>query len=244
MSLLPTNERKKTLEAKQKRIWVYGGTMTGKTTFADKFPEPLMLNTDGNTNFVTSPSILIRDQVKMSGRIKNEKLAWVYFKEIIDELEEKNNNFKTIVVDLIEDLYEMCRLYIFDREKITHESDNPFKAWDMVTKEYLNTMQKLLNLEYDNFILISHEDLSRDITKQSGSNITQIKPNLRDKVAIKIVGMVDAVGRVVIEDDKRYLSFKTDNVTFGGSRIPMSADKVELNYEEIQNLYKIKGEIK
>ena len=243
MSLLPSSKRKELKDVTQKKIWIYGGTMTGKTTFADKFPNPLMLNTDGNTSFITAPTILITDQVTMNGRIKNEKLAWVYFKEIIEELEEKNNDFETLVVDLIEDLYEMCRLYIFDREKITHESDNPFKAWDMVTKEYLNTMQKLLNLEYDNFILISHEDLTRDITKPSGNNVTQIKPNLRDKISIKIVGMVDAVGRVLIEEEnKRVLSFKTDSVTFGGSRIPNTPDKINLEYEEIKKLYK--GEVK
>lgn len=240
MSLLPENKRKEIVEVKQKKLWVYGGTMTGKTTFADKFPEPLMLNTDGNTKFVTSPALLIKDQVKMSGRIKSEKLAWEYFKEVIDELEEKNNTFKTIVVDLVEDLYEYCRRFVYHRENITHESDNPFKAWDMVTSEFLTTMQRLLNLDYENFILISHEDLSRDITKQSGSNITQIKPNLRDKVAIKLVGMVDAVGRLVIEDDERYLSFKTDNMTFGGKRIPIEVDKIPLEYSEVEKLYKLK----
>lgn len=242
MSLLPSKDKKET-KVTQTKIWIYGGTMTGKTTFADSYPNPLILNTDGNTQFIKSPDILITDQVTMSGRIKNEKLAWKYFKEIIDELEEGNNDFKTIVIDLAEDLYELCRLYIFDRENIIHESDNPFKAWDMVTKEYLNTMQKLLTLDYENFVIISHEDLTRDITKPSGSNITQIKPNLRDKIAIKLVGMVDAVGRVVIdEDDNRYISFKTDNVTFGGSRIPNTPDKVKLEYEEIKKLYK--GDVK
>lgn len=238
MSLIPENKRKATSTSK-KKLWIYGGTMTGKTTFADKFPDPLILNTDGNTKFITAPSILIKDQVKFTGRIKHEKLAWEFFKDVITELEEGKNTFKTIVVDLVEDLYEYCRLYVYDRENIRHESDNPFKAWDMVTKEYLNTLQRLLNLDYDNFILISHEDLSRDITKASGSNITQIKPNLRDKIAIKVVGMVDAVGRIEVNDDKRYLSFKTDNVTFGGSRIPLKVDKIPLTYEAVEKLYSI-----
>lgn len=244
MSLLPDSSRKEVEEEKQKKLWLYGGTMTGKTTFADTFPKPLMLNTDGNTKFITSPDILITNQVKIIGRIKEEKLAWVYFKEIIEDLKKQDNDFKTIVLDLVDDLYTMCRFYIYDREDIKHESDNSFKAWDMVTNEFLNTMQGLLNLEYDNFILISHEDTTRDITKPSGSNITQIKPNLRDKVAIKLVGMVDAVGRVVVdEDDKRYISFKTDNVTFGGSRIPKTPSRIPLEYEEYKKLYK-KGDVK
>lgn len=242
MSLLPKSERRKVEEVKQKKIWIYGGVASGKTTFADKFPDPIMLNTDGNIKFVTSPYLIIKDQVELTGRIKNVKLAWEYFKEVVNELEEDNNEFKTIVVDLIEDLYQQCRVYIYQRENITHESDNPFKAWDMVTNEYLNVMSKLINLNYDNIVLISHEDTTRDITNQKGNNITQIKPNLRDKVALKLAGMVDAVGRIVIEDeDKRVLSFKSDNVIFGGKRIPIDKDNIPLEYKELDKIYKIKG---
>lgn len=244
MSLLPKNDRRVVEEVKQKKIWLYGGVASGKTTFADGFPKPLMLNTDGNIKFVTSPYLIIKDQVQVTGRIKNVQLAWEYFKDIVDELEECKNDFETVVVDLIEDLYQMCRLYIYQRENITHESDNSFKAWDMVTNEYLNTMSKLLNLDYENMVLISHEDTTRDITNQKGDNITQIKPNLRDKVALKVAGMVDLTGRIVIEDgDKRFLSFKTDNVIFGGKRIPINKDRVPLEYKELDKLYKLEVEV-
>lgn len=241
MSLLPENKRREVTEVKQKKIWIYGGVTSGKTTFADDFPDPIMLNTDGNTKFVTAPPILIKDQVEMTGRIKNVKLAWIYFKEIVEELEEGKNTFNTIVVDLIEDLYQHCRLYIYQREGITHESDNSFKAWDMVTNEYLNVMNKLINLDYDNIVLISHEDTTRDITNQKGDNITQIKPNIRDKVALKLAGMVDAVGRIEIEENERYLSFKTNNVTFGGKRIPIATERIPLKYSELDKLYKEVG---
>lgn len=239
MSLLPKNERRSIDEVKQKKIWIYGGVASGKTTFADDFPDPLMLNTDGNIKFVTAPYIRIKDQITMTGRIKNVQLAWEYFKEVVGELEEGKNDFKTIVVDLAEDLYQMCRLYIYQRENIDHESDNSFKAWDMVTNEYLNTMTKLLNLDYENMILISHEDTTRDITNQKGDNITQIKPNIREKVALKLAGMVDLTGRVIIgSDDSRTLSFKSDNVIFGGKRIPIKVDSIPLEYNELDKLYK------
>ena len=50
-----------------------------------------------------------------------------------------------------------------------------------------------MNLDYENIVLISHEDTSKDITKKSGDKITAIKPNIADKVANKIAGMVDIV---------------------------------------------------
>lgn len=236
--MLPSTDRVKANKEQKITIWVYGPPMSGKTTLADTFPTPLILNTDGNTKFVTAPRLTIRDQVKVTGRLTDRKLAWVYFKEIIDELEKEKNEFETIVLDLFEDLYEYCRLYIYDRENIEHESDNSFKAWDMVTNEFLNTIKRLLTLNY-NFVLLSHEDLTRDITNVKGDNITQIKPNLRDKVAVKVSGMVDAVGRLEVKTDgTRVLNFKQDAVTFGGYRIqPHVYNSVESSYDNIKGLY-------
>ncbi|MDV5043064.1 AAA family ATPase, partial [Faecalibacterium duncaniae] len=42
--------------------------------------------------------------------------------------EKKQNDFKTIVVDLLEDTYEACRVYICDRQGWEHESDDYFRA--------------------------------------------------------------------------------------------------------------------
>ena len=113
------------------------------------------------------------------------------------ELEKKQNDFRTIVVDLLEDVYESCRVYICDRQGWKHESDDSFRAWDMVRSEFLNTLKRLVNLDYENIILISHEDRSRDLTRKGGDKISSIKPNLQDKVANKVAGMVDLVARIV-----------------------------------------------
>lgn len=126
-----------------------------------------MLNTDGNIKFVDAPYIRIRDEVKVEGRQTKRTLAWDVFKDTISELEKKENTFKTIVVDLLEDLYEHCRLYMYQQMGITHESDDSFRAWDKVRGEFLNTLKRLMNLDYENIILISHEDTSKDITKRA-----------------------------------------------------------------------------
>ena len=59
----------------------------------------------------------------------------------------------------------------------------------MVTSEFLNTMKRLVNMDYENIILISHEDRSRDLTRKSGDKISSIRPNLREKVANKVAGI-------------------------------------------------------
>lgn len=235
--ILPKNERRN-LDATQKKvIWVYGAPFSGKTYFANSFPDPLMLNTDGNIKFVDAPYIAIRDTVTVEGRLTKRKLAYEVFTEAVDELEKKQNDFKTIVVDLLEDVYEACRVFICERQGWKHESDDSFRAWDMVRSEFLNTLKRLMALDYENIVLISHEDRTRDLTRKTGDKISSIKPNLQDKVANKVAGMVDLVARIVADGDDRQLSFKTSEVIFGGGRLTVHNKEIPLDYAAFCTVY-------
>lgn len=234
---LPENKRRN-IEAVEKRVlWIYGVPFCGKTTFANAFPDPLMLNTDGNIKFVDAPYIRIKDEVKVEGRQTKRTLAWELFKDTISELEKKENSFRTIIVDLLEDLYEHCRLYMYQQMGITHESDDSFRAWDKVRGEFLNTLKRLMNLDYENIILISHEDTSKDITRKGGDKITAIKPNLQEKVANKVAGMVDVVARIVADGDTRTFSFKSNEVIFGGGRLKVNAKDIPLDVDALFAVY-------
>ena len=238
--ILPKNERRKATGQEKKVIWIYGAPFSGKTTFANAFPDPLMLNTDGNIKVVSgidAPVIPIKDEVTVEGRLTKRKLAYEVFLDAVAELEKKQNDFKTIVVDLLEDVYEGCRVFICDRQGWKHESDDSFRAWDMVRSEFLNTLKRLVNLDYENIILISHEDRSRDLTRKGGDKISSIKPNLQDKVANKVAGMVDLVARIVADDDERVLSFKVSEVIFGGGRLTVHNKEIPLDYAAFCDVY-------
>lgn len=241
---LPENKRREARKMTRRTMWLYGAPFSGKTTLADTAPDPLMLNTDGNAEFVTAPFIPIKDEVVKEGRVTKRKLAWVVFKEVIEELEAKENTFKTVVIDLAEDTYEMCRLYMYDKLGITHESDDSFKAWDKVRTEYLSTMRRVMNLPYENILLLSHEDSSKDLTKKSGDRITSIKPNIQDKVANKLAGMVGFVGRVYVDNGVHKLTIKCDEVVFGGGRLGITNVEVPLEWTEIEKLFDQGGDVK
>ena len=235
--ILPKNERRNIEQVQKKVIWLYGSPFSGKTTFANKFPDPLMLNTDGNIKFVDAPYISIKDQVEVVGRMTKRTMGWEVFKDVISELEKKDNTFKTIIVDLLEDTYEQCRLYMYDQMGITHESDDSFRAWDKVRTEFLSTLKRLMGLDYENIVLISHEDTTKDITKKGGDKVTAIKPNLQEKTANKVAGMVDIVARVVADGEIRTLSFKTNEVIFGGGRLLTHTDEIPLDYDAFLDVY-------
>ena len=240
MATLPKNERRKVDTPEKRVMWLYGSPFSGKTTFANSAPDPLMLNTDGNAVYVTAPYVSIQDEVTVIGRMTKRKFAWEVFKEYIEELEKGQNDFKTIVVDLVNDTYEMCRLYMYDKLGITHESDDTFRAWDKVRTEYLSTMRRVVHLPYQNIILISHEDNTKDLTKKSGDKITSIKPKMNDKVADALAGMVGFVGRVYVDEGKHLLSVKSDEVVYGGGRLSMSDVVVPLDWNEVVKLFENK----
>ena len=238
--ILPSVERRQAGEINKHKIWVYGQPFSGKTTFLDKAPNPLNLNTDGNIINVTMPYIAIKDVVTVEGRVTKRKYAWEVFKEVIEELEKKQNEFKTIIVDLVEDTREMCRLYKYNELGIEHESDSGYgKGWDIIKTEYLSTMRRFFNLDYDNLVIVSHEDVSKDITKKNGQNITKIAPNIQEAIANKLAGMVDVVARVVVEDDgERTLNFKSNEVIFGGGRLQnIKETTIPLDWDKLMEVF-------
>lgn len=243
--ILPSTERRPIGAAKRRKIWIYGEPFSGKTTMLDKAPNPLNLNTDGNVTFVTMPYVPIKDLVTVEGRITKRKYAWEVFKETIEELEKKQNDFQTIIVDLLEDTREMCRIFKYEELGIDHESDAGYgKGWDIIKTEYLSTIKRFFNLDYENLIVVSHEDKSKDITKKNGSNITRIAPNIQEGIASKIAGMVDIVARVVVEDDgTRTLNFKSNEVVFGGGRLPVKGETViPLDWDALMEVYDLATE--
>lgn len=238
--ILPSTERRQVGQTTRRKIWVYGPAFSGKTTMLDDAPNPLNLNTDGNIQFVTMPYVSIKDEVTINGRMTNRKFAWEVFKDTIAELEKKKNDFKTIIIDLLEDTREMCRIYKYDQMGIEHESDSGYgKGWDIIKTEYLSTIRRFFNLDYENLIVISHEDVSKDITKKNGQNITRIAPNIQDAIANKIAGMVDIVARVVVEDDDtRTLNFKQNEVIFGGGRLKgIEQTSIPLSWNALMEVY-------
>lgn len=239
MVTLPENVKKSPNEIpKYKKIWVYGAPYVGKTYFADSFPDALFLSTDGNTKFISSPSMMIENQIEEGSRLtKPNQYAWDYLKDILAELARGRNTYQTIVFDLVEDMRTLCRKSKYNELGISHESEIPGKAWDVVMNEFYETMNKAANMNY-NIVFISHEDIKTEFMSKTGDNVLAINPNISPKFANKIAGMVDLTMRAVIEDGKRMLLIKSNEPTFKGSRIHNPPEKIPMTYEALDELYK------
>lgn len=231
MIILPKNERKQSTINTTPDMWLYGDSYSGKTVFMDSFDDNLMINTDGNVDHITSPVLRVTDEVKTEGRITKRKFAWEVFKEIVTELEKKENDFKMVTIDLVEDLYEHCRLYMYDRNGWEHESDGGYgKGYDMIKTEFLSTMKRLKNTGYQ--IVYISKQLKSEVNLKNGSSVTIVKPNITDKIANVLAGTVDLTARIYVDGDKHYMSFKADEYVFGGSRYNFGVKQIPLNKDK------------
>ena len=229
--LLPKNVRRERKVDINPDSWIIGDSYTGKSTFVDRFDNLLFINTDGNIDNTTSPVIRIANEVTYEGRLRKEKLAWEVFLDVIEELEKKENDFTRICIDLVEDLYEHCRLFIYKKLGIDHEQDAGFgKGWDMVRTEFLSAMKRLKNLGYQ--VIFISKEVTSEITLKNGNKITTIKPNINDKVANVLAGIVDLTVRAYMDGEDRYLLLEKRENIFGGGRFNFKVDKVKLDKDE------------
>ena len=119
MSLLPKNEPTK-IDLTPKMFVIGGPAMSGKTYNACKFPNPILINTDGNCSKVTTPSIYLNDKKYKTYKEKMELLFGV-----LKELNETETTYQTIVVDLIEDVFDICEGYVLEKYKVDNLSKVP-----------------------------------------------------------------------------------------------------------------------
>lgn len=230
---IPKNERRTKKADLMPDTWLYGDSYVGKTVFWDSFPDVLMLNTDGNTDNTTSPFDLIKDTVTKEGRLTKRRYAWEQFLDDVTELEAgETNGFKTVVIDLVEDLYEQCRQYVLNKNGWDHEADGSYgKGWSMVTQEFHNAIKRLKAIGLQ-VVYISRED-RKDITLKNGITRTTFGPNVSAKVANFLTGTVDITMRAYVsDDDKHVLQLQKAPNTFGGGRYEFKVAEVPLEKDE------------
>ena len=173
MSILPKNINKE-IDLTPKIFLIWGESMSGKTYLARQFPNPLIINTDGNAKKVDTPSV--------------EITKFTEFIEVIDALEKEQHNYKTVIIDLVDDIEIMLTNYICEQSKVEALADIGFgKGFAKFNQVWKNLMMKLSQMPY-NIIFISHLMNSTD----ENDNLIQV-PSLPQKQLNACQGRCDLV---------------------------------------------------
>ena len=170
MTLLPVN-KPKTKDITPRVFFIWGESMSGKTFLARRFPNPLIINTDGNAKKVETPSIEVHD--------------FETIVKVIQEIEQGGHEYQTIIFDLVDDVKTMLQSYVCKKYGVNDEGEVPYgKGYRDVKMTWQKLMVRLNQLPY-NVIFISH------ITETSENGQVVEKPSLEQKFLNMCLGRTD-----------------------------------------------------
>ena len=200
MSLLPENKpMEKNITPKVFFIW--GQSMHGKTYLARQFPDPIIINTDGNGKKIDTPHVDVYD--------------FETFVNVLREIEEGKHTFKTIVIDLVDDIKTFLEEYVCKKYGVENLADAGFgKGFGDVKATWKRLMIRLTQLPYY-VVFISHVI---QVTDEYDKDKTIEQPSLEQKYLNMTKGRTDVmikcqkVGKNYLQlcNEKRDLYHRSD----------------------------------
>ena len=185
MSILPKNEPHKPMNTPQ-NFFIYGATMSGKSYLAERFPNPLFINTDGNSLAQSAPSIQIRNVKSPDGKSLSKNVI-DQLDAIVTALQNDKHTYETVVVDVIDDVCVMIEQAICIENGAQALGDIPygkgFSLFNSVLQQLVTDLKALpLNVVY----------ISRAIKEGEGIQEHEV-PSLRTKYYNIVNGNADLV---------------------------------------------------
>ena len=182
-------------KSEPKNFFIWGSPMTGKSYFSSFFPNPLILNTDGNSKQGSAPSIQLRNIRNETGGLKQSVIKQL--DDIVIALQVENpkrpesQQFKTIVVDVIDDVCIQIEQAICLDAGVQALSDIPYgKGYAMFNTALQQFVMDLKALPL-NVIYISRELAITD----ENTGATTYEPSLKTKYYNIVNGNCDVVIR-------------------------------------------------
>lgn len=107
---------------------------------------------------------------------------WLHFKSCVMEMT-KQNDFKCLVIDTVDNLFDWCQSYVRKRENIQHESDLGFgKGYDMLKKEFAAPINYLSQKGYGVIFLSHAKENEVEENKRKFTKIETTMPNTAKKI--------------------------------------------------------------
>lgn len=158
-------------------IFLYGPPKIGKSTWASQMDQPLFLATESGLRALEVHQVPID--------------TWTSFLTAAKLIADGKHQFKTIVIDTIDNLYALCAHHIYRQHGIAHQSDLDWgKGWDLVSDEFMRALTKL-SLQPYGLVMLSHSE-DREI-KTRTHTLTKTVPTLPKRarnIALRMADMV------------------------------------------------------
>ena len=197
---LPVNKPQVPVDT-PRNFFFYGATMSGKSYLANEFPNPIILNTDGNASANSVPAIQLVNEKDKNGHIIKSVIEQL--SEILLALQTQKHTYETVVVDVIDDVIDMIKIAVCGEFDVKSQA---------LTELVIDLKALPMNVIY----------ISREITEYNDDGkAVKTLPSLREKYVNLINGNSDLMirteklgnnyNREVIRKRKTYKSDQIDD---------------------------------
>lgn len=206
-------------------IWLYGQPFSGKTYLASKFPNNYVVSTDGNASYLFPEDHIFRVKTMSDLNDAFDKLRKI-----------PKEKLEYITLDVVSYLYDIVREKFLEDQKISHESELPYKGYKMLRDMFWENIQSFTRL-CDNVIFITHEVCWTEKNK-FGREISKFDPVFEDKLKTQMTGLMTMICRTVKEKDnegKYHYNLQIGHIEeeLGGTRLPLRSTKiVDIDYDK------------
>lgn len=177
MSLLPTTKTPPKPNLADLTVLTYGPTKIGKSTWCSHAEGALFLSTEPGLNSLEVFQIPVR--------------SWDELLAACGEIAEGNHQFKTVILDTVDNAYKMCAEYVCRKFKVEHESDLGFgKGYALTNNEFQRVLNKLAFMPCGLYLISYSQEI--EIETRTGK-YTKTVPTLPEKARKIVLGLVDMV---------------------------------------------------
>lgn len=214
MSLIPKEATKPKEALEDHTIFLHGPPKIGKSTFAAQFNKPLFLATEAGLNSLTTYQIPIRDETSNGKKL----MAWQKYIQVLTELAISKHDFRTIIVDTVDNLAEYCVEYVYAINRITHASDLDWgKGWQLLKGEAQHGISLLMSLGLG-VVFVSHSE-EKEIRRKGGDSYTKIQDTCPRNFKHMVHALSDMILYATMENGKPVLKTRESDEYLAGNRV-------------------------
>lgn len=222
--MLPQSKTPPRLDLLSLIVLLYGMSKIGKSTFCSHAEKALFLATEAGLNHLEVFQCPIT--------------CWDEMLAACAEIAAGKHEFRTIIIDTVDNLYRFCSEHYCKKLGVIHESDVGYgKGFSIVNNEFHRVLTRLSQLPYGLW-LISHAQ-EREVETRTGK-IMRIEPTLPGKAKKIVLGLVDLVLYADIETApgadgrptiRRVMRTKPGPMFEAGDRTGRLPDTIPLEYQ-------------
>lgn len=216
---LPIKKSQKVTNLQEYTYFIYGEPKVGKTTFCSNFESALFI--------CTEPGHKFQEIYKVS------PTNWTEFKDIARKLYSSKHDFKTIVIDTVDNAYTMCKDYVCKQLHINDPSDLGYgKGFNAVKSEFHSVINGLAQKGFG-IIFVSHAQTNEKEVKNVKRSYTD--STLSGSARKVVSGLCDFIFYCYIDDDgtRKFRTKATPNYN-AGDRTGKLPEIMNLDYKQLE----------